>query len=923
MRLPYTSGVSMMQPGNRGTKNLTSEQLSLVDALLNELLDLPEEERMANLGSRRIEDAAVAAEVASLLRATQSSQGFMRTPARPEIKEFVPDTAVGLRLGAWRITRLIGRGGMGEVYEAKRADGDFEQRVAIKVLQPEAAAQLDRFQAERRILAKLEHPGIARLYDGGVAGDGRPFMVMEYVEGRTLTEFCAQTHATFAERLELFIQVCDAVAFAHRNLIVHRDLKPTNILVTAGGTVKLLDFGIAKLLDAELSRVTLLTAAPLSPACAAPEQLTGDPITTATDVYALGLLLFELLTGDHPWLGTDVPMLQAMRTVLQRPAPLASSTAEASADAPVPVRLIRGDMDAIIAKALRKEPVHRYATVAALKLDVIRVLRGEPVEAREGARLYVIGRVLRRHRWAAAAVLAVFVSLAGGLGVAAWQAKKVAVERDAARRDAAREEAVRYSLTRMFRAAIADQGAQSTTAKGMIDSSAQRVLREYHDQPQLAGQIVLTLADLYGALEDVTGAGALLEGFVAEANPDADPVALADARSKLANIELLRGHPDRAAELLAQADAFWARYPQLYSEERLEGLIVRARLQRTRGDLDGAIATIRHAIAERIALSGHDHRETAVLYNSLAISLTSANRLDEALAAYHETTAIYRALGQGDGLDAEVIVANTGTLELRIGHLRQAETLLKGAIERERSLAGDSAAVAAAMGYYGRVLAITNRNSLAVADLREATDIAVRYAGAGSPLAVQNRLFLGEAQLSLGDQAAAGVTLAAAHDAAAGQYGSAHALTLRTALGLAELSQAAGDLPKAQLQLLDIVAGLRTLGAQNESILALALVTLGDVELSQGQFAPASKHLQEAVALREKTPDDLWELAQARERLGETLLKSAGAGAGAVVGAGAAAPALLKKAAQDLETQLGANHPETLRAKAAVAQLPT
>ncbi len=737
-----------MQPSGQVTAPLTAAQRARVDALLDDMFDLPEAQRIANLRARRIEDSAVLAEVESLLRAASASGGFLTIPPKPASDESVADGTVGLRLGSWRITRLIGRGGMGEVYEASRADGNFEQRVAIKLLQREAAAQMVRFQAERQILARLEHPGIARLYDGGVTEDGRPFMVMEFVAGRPITEYCQITQATFEQRLALFVQVCDAVAYAHRNLIVHRDLKPSNILVTPGGAVKLLDFGIAKLLDAQRARVTQAAATPMTPICAAPEQLTGGAVTTATDVYALGLLLFELLSGTHPWMGSDTPVLQAMRTVLQRPAPSLSRTAEAQPNAPVPVRLLRGDLDAIVAKALRKEPGDRYATVEAIKLDVERAGRGEPVEAREGARLYVISRTLRRYRWAAAAVAAVIVSLAVGLGVAAWQAEKAAQERDVARRDAAREEAVRYNLTGLFRAAISDQGSKPTTAKGMIDSSAQRVLKEYLDQPLLAGQIVLTLADLYGALEDANGAAALLEGFLAKADSRADPFAIADARQKLANIELLRGHVDRAAQLLQQAESFWRQTPRGFAEERLEGMAIRSRVQRARGDIEGSIATTREAIAQRIALSGHDNRETALLFNSLAIALATVNRLPEALKANYETTAIYRALGLGDGLDAQIIVANTGTLEMRDGHLREAEALLKSSVERERALAGDSAAVAAAMSYYGRILSITNRNEAAISILRQAAEIAARYAGPDSPVALQARIFLGEALLA-------------------------------------------------------------------------------------------------------------------------------------------------------------------------------
>jgi eukaryotic-like serine/threonine-protein kinase len=888
-------------------RELTQEQRLRVDVVLDELLDLPEDARIGQLRSRHGEEAVVLAEVESLLLAAHASAGFLDVNAtkRPAHHDDPSDTAIGMRLGAWNIIRLIGRGGMGEVYEATRADGAFEQRVAIKLLQREAAAQLERFQAERQILARLEHSGIARLYDGGITGDRRPFMVMEYVEGKSITDYCAEHRTGFAQRLQLFVQVCDAVAYAHRNLIVHRDLKPSNILVTANGTVKLLDFGIAKLLDPQLARVTQIAVAPMTPICASPEQLTGGRITTATDVYALGLLLFELLAGTHAWMNSGTPVLQALRTVLERSAPAASRSAETNPDAPVPPRLLRGDLDAIIAKALRAEPAHRYATVESLKSDIERVLQGEPVEARAGARLYLVVHLLRRYRWAVTGAAAIFLSLAFGLGLAAWQAHRVAIERDNARRDAAREEAVRYSLTRLFRAAITDQGTQPATAKTMIDGSAQRVLRDYRDQPQLAGQLVLTLADLYGALEDVAGADALLEGFVADANAKTDPAALADARQKLANIELLRGHTDRAGILLSQADAFWASSSRPYVEERLEGLVVRARLLRARGDLDGAIRATREAIQQRIALSGHDHRETAILYNSLAISLAAANRLDQALAAYHETTGIYRAIGLGDGIDAQIIEANTGTLELRSGHLKAAEVLLKSSVEHERSLAGDSAAVAAAMGYYGKVLSITNRNEPAISVLREATALGERYAGAGSPLAIQNRLFLGEAQLSIGDRQSADVTLTAAHDAALAQYGAAHPLALRTQLALAQLSAAAGDRDKARVQLEAVVEGLRKLGPQGESNLAQALEALGDAESHLGRLDEASATLKEAVAIREKSPDDIWELAQARERLAETLLKAGNPG-----GAD-----LLKRAARDLESQLGADHPETLRAK--------
>jgi tetratricopeptide (TPR) repeat protein len=394
-----------MQPGTLDSSTLSPQQIALMNALMDELLDLPEAQRDPALQRRSIDDLQVAAAVKRWLDAVHASSDFLSTPAHPRSDDCVPDTAVGVRLGAWRLTRLIGRGGMGDVYEAVRADGEFEQRVAIKLLQRETAGESKRFQTERQILARLEHTGIARLYDGGVTEDSRLYMVMEYVEGCSITEYCALHEASLAQRLGLFIQVCEAASFAHRNHVIHRDLKPSNIMVTSEGAVKLLDFGIAQLLNAQRARITQAAATPMTPICAAPEQLTGDETSPATDVYALGLLLFELLTGSHPWMNHSTPILQAMRTVLERPAPLASSVADAQASSPVPARRIRGDLDAIVDKTLRKEPGRRYTTVEALKSDVIQFLRGEPVEARKHAHLYRLGHTLRRFRWPFAAAV--------------------------------------------------------------------------------------------------------------------------------------------------------------------------------------------------------------------------------------------------------------------------------------------------------------------------------------------------------------------------------------------------------------------------------------------------------------------------------------------------------------------------------------
>jgi tetratricopeptide (TPR) repeat protein/predicted Ser/Thr protein kinase len=896
--------------------DLSSSQLARVDTLLDELLDLPAEARGPALERKCADDPAVRGEVGSLLDAANSVGEFLEAPAAlapdalTEVDPLKEETVPGSRIGAWRITARIGRGGMGVVYEAERAEGDFHQRVAVKLLREETVAELPRFHAERQILARLDHPGIARLYDGGVTADGRSYMVMEFVEGRPITEYCVRARASLQERMSLFMQVCEAVAYAHQNLIVHRDLKPANILVTAQGQVKLLDFGIAKLIDTDRPDLTQTAAAPLTPLNAAPEQLLGKPVTTATDVYGLGLLLFELLTDTQPWQRAGGPIAQAIRVVLDDPAPVPSERAGLTSGTPFPVRQLRGDFDAIVAKALRKEPAHRYATVDALKSDVSQALRGEPVSARSGARLYVFGRMLRRYRWVTLAVAAVLVSLTVGLGTAAWQAQRAASERDAARREAAREEAVRYQLTHLFRTALEERGSQTATAKAMIDSSALRVLREYRSQPQLQGQLVVTLADLYDTLADVEGASALLDGYVKQAGPDADPASLAEARQELANIELQQGHVDRADELLGQAQAYWKQVPNRYREERLEALAIRARVQRARGDLDGAGKTELDAIRQRIALSGRIHRETAVLYNSHGITLTAANRLEEAVAAYRETAAIYQALGLGNEIDTQVVMGNMGTLEYRIGHLRQAESLLRDAYQHERTMAGDSAAVAAVMGQYGALLSDLNRNAEGLPVVQQAVQMAARYAGPDSPVAIQNRLLLGEVQLAGGDYAAARATLNSVREVAFVRYGLKHVFTLRIDADLTRVDSAQGNVAGAETKLLSIVPLLRDLGPRAEPTLAQVLQILAESQVALGKPAEGVGSLREALAVRTRFGATGWQVGQVRERLGEALEADGQPGAADS----------LREAVAALSTELGDAHPETIRARNALAR---
>ena len=889
-------------------ENVDATNWLKLERLFADAVALPLERRAAFCDRACADDPGLRDELRSLLNAHEANQSVLDAPPNAREVAGPEPTMLGLgtRIGVWRVGALIRRGGAGEVYFASRADGAFDQRVALKLLYREAAPDVERFQVERQILASLDHPGIARLLDGGVTDDGRLYAVVEYVDGEPLSDHCRHRRADLAYRLSLFVQVCDVVAYAHRSLIVHRDLKPGNILVTPEGRVKLLDFGVAKRLDRNGPQQLGETSAPFTSDYAAPEQLTGVAITTATDVYALGVLLFELLTGQRPWRSEGMPIARMVQLIVHDEPPSASRTAFASASAPVPAGRLAGDLDAIVATCLRKAAVDRYPTVDALSRDIERHLASEPVAARGRARLYVLGRAVKRYRWGVIGGSLIFVSLAVGLAATAWQARRAEVERDVARSAATREEAVRYYLTNLFRSSIAKKGGAPVTAKDMLDRSAQRVLHEYSGDPQLTGKVVVTLADLYGALEDVEGQVPLLEGYLAAAGPDADRESVALAQQKLATLELMRGHVQRAAELLPKAEALWAGAPDKFREQHLEAMFVRGLLQRSQGDLTASIHTYRQAIAERTAFSGAVHRETANLYNSLAITLTAANRLDDALDAYRATLDIYAKLGQSEDLDALVVLGNTGTLAYRVGRLREAENILKSAYEKQRERAGDSAAVAVAMGLYGAVLTVQHRDAESIGVLQPAAEMAVKFTGAASPLAIQNRALLTEALTAAGDFTQAREVVAQNLALALERFGESGMPTLRVRLTQARVDLDAGHPATAYAEFASLVEPLRKLGRPGQPWVAQALVGCGDALLAQAKPAQAVEPLREAVKLREQLLwAHSWELALARIRLGEALKRSNEPGA----------TELLTQGIADLATQLGNDHPQVVRAR--------
>ncbi|MBB6087437.1 serine/threonine-protein kinase [Wenzhouxiangella marina] len=442
--------------------NARATTLDFTDTMRRELLGMLSADASATLDS--LEQAAP-----ELL--VQLGESLGRANFKPE---------PGHRLGRWTLLRELGRGGMGRVFLAERVEQDFHQLGALKLIEssialPELQA---RFREERRILARLEHPGIARLLDGEETPDGQPFLVMEYVDGLPIDRYCNEQRLNLKQRLELMIEVCEIVAAAHRRLVVHRDLKPSNILVDRDGKVRLLDFGIARLIEDDGQAAT--RSRQFTPEYAAPEQVRGEPATTSVDVHALGLLMYQLLTGTRPWAKTASTPFAYEQAVLNEPPTLPSRALDSELSAPTCQALgqpldrlrqsLRGDLDAIMMKALRKEPEQRYGSAEALAEDLRHYLARRPVAARRGTRRYQLSRFVGRHRLSVALGLSLLLVLIGGVTVLALQAGQIRAERDQAIAERERADAIVAFQQDIFRQANPSvHGGQEPTASQLLD----------------------------------------------------------------------------------------------------------------------------------------------------------------------------------------------------------------------------------------------------------------------------------------------------------------------------------------------------------------------------------------------------------------------------------------------------------------------
>lgn len=616
----------------------------------------------------------------------------------------IDDTLINKEIGAYRLTKVIGRGGMGTVFKASRADGEFHKEVAIKIIKNGLGTgnTILRFKVEREILAGLHHPNIAHLLDGGVTEEGVPYLIMEYVDGTPIDEYCDDNKLNLSERLDLFKDVCATVQHAHGNLIVHRDLKPQNIYVTQEGIVKILDFGIAKLLNPRHQQISSVETIPgqkiWTPQYAAPEQVRDESITVATDIYALGALLHHLLTGSHPY-DLEGKTLSEMEETIKNATPLTPSRSLETLEVPKKCaafrkttldalhRKLQGDLDALVSKAIRKEPEYRYQSAAQLSEDIDRYKSGLPLIAREGTFRYRIGKFIRRNKARLSAAAALFILLLLFGGFYTW---RITEERDIAQLERDKLEQVVEFMTGLFEASdpVESQGEQFT-ALDLLEQGVEQV-SELNDQPVLQAELLSVIGSTFRGMNRPEKAQPLLEqalqiqrDYWRKDHPD-----IANTLNSLGSVHWSDGQVKQADRYLSEALEMRRRlygniHPDVFTSMNNYALVLL-----DKNELDEAEKLYLETLEARKEYYGEEHAKVGVSLNNLAFFLQRRGKYEEAEKYFRETLALWRKLQGDEHSDVGIILNNLGHLLRLMGKYNEAEQMLRQSIKIRKKVYG-------------------------------------------------------------------------------------------------------------------------------------------------------------------------------------------------------------------------------------------
>ena len=711
--------------------------------ILDIALDLPPAERDELIQDRCTDDEELYREVVSLLEENDTQNALMDRPVI-SLRDLAEPSLEGHMLGPYELRQVIGRGGMGNVYLAVRADDTYQRQVAVKVIRRglDTDEIVRRFQNERQILANLEHPNIARLYDGGSTEDGRPFLVMEHIQGEPIDRYCDSRRLSIRERLELACKVCAAVHVAHQNLVVHRDLKPSNILVTPECEPKLLDFGIAKLLEPGQQAITRTAdgARPLTPEYASPEQVRGAAVTTASDVYSLGVLLYELLTGHRPYhLDTAAPA-EIERVICtqepSRPSTVVTRTLEhrhgdgstttltpqvvsqsRESDPTTLRRRLAGDVDAVVLKAMRKEPEQRYVSAAQLAADIRRHLEGQPVSARKGTTTYLAGKFVRRHRWWLA-VGATLLALGTGLGITEIQRQRAVKEQLTASNNS--RQLGDFLQTVLEGAHPNNRKGEQRTLLDILETTDEQIA-ELAGQPLLQAALLGTIGNVYRNIGKRAEASERLEQSLAkrrEILPEDHP----DIAISLLNLGLVtqKSDPKHTAALAVEAMRILERQPVLDQLEYAKALSLLGGVAATTNRFKQAILFHQLALNAKRKASASEPADIATSLNNLGEPLFITGHYHDAEETFEEALKIRKQeLGELN-LETANSLNNLGAALRDSGDLAAAEPLLRHCLEIRSKLEADPAKIASAHNNLGLCLQLQGRFPEAEAEYRQA-----------------------------------------------------------------------------------------------------------------------------------------------------------------------------------------------------------
>ncbi|HEX3280134.1 MAG TPA: serine/threonine-protein kinase [Pyrinomonadaceae bacterium] len=673
-------------------------------------LEIPLDDRSSWLDKFCDGDASLRADIESLLSVQPAVEAFLEHSVAPYagiLLEQDETPAAPAKVGQYRVLNELGRGGMGVVYLAERED-QFHQRVAIKLVKRGLDTEdiLRRFRNERQILASLNHPNIAKIFDGGMTDDGLPYFVMEYIEGSSLLRYCDQHELLTNERLRLFRRICAAVHHAHQNLIIHRDLKPSNIMVTSEGMVKLLDFGVAKLLAAEngdgAPTQTQAAAQVLTPEYASPEQIRGQHVTTSTDVYSLGVVLYELLTGARPYKLRDRSPAELSRAICEseptKPSEAGGGQKQRAAAGPPGVRessktanlkSLRGDLDNIVLMALRKEPERRYKSVEQFSEDIHRHLIGLPVIARKDTFQYRASKFIGRNKLAVSAAALVLFAILGGAIVSIWQARVAARERIQAQQEQAKAEQLNKFLQSILLSASPEAKGKDAKVIEVVHDAVERLKTEFENQPTLKAQALLTIGVTYNSLglgdeaiailrealqlnstlygdeskeagtcmielslpllnkNKIEEAESLLQkGIVVERKLAPNSKELATGLAVLGELNVRKHDYKNAQALQQEALALFDRLAGPNNEDSATTLVSLGRAQYFSGDIAGAEKTYRKSIETYHQLPARFSGRLAIALLNLGLLLTNAGSFDEGVKAIHQADDIFTKQGE-------------------------------------------------------------------------------------------------------------------------------------------------------------------------------------------------------------------------------------------------------------------------------------